>query len=262
MNSIGYIIAIFIFLFTSNPEIAGQGYKLDLNRELALLSGGSMSLAIGLKLKSTILPFDANNLPPYDVNTIIGFDRIATTFNSTEANFASDILGYSSIALPLIFLSHEKAKTDFQKICIVYGEVMLINAGLTSLSKHIFKRPRPYVYDITEGVYSKSSTTAQASFVSGHTSMMASNMFFFARTFETYFPESRLKPVIWTTAIVTPAVMGYLRVKAGVHYPTDVLAGYALGAAVGLIVPALHKKSKSPLIIQSAGNQICLSYRF
>ncbi len=39
--------------------------------------------------------------------------------------------------------------------------------------------------------------------------------------------------------------MGYLRMKAGVHYPTDVIAGYTPGAAIGLIIPVLHKNNQA-----------------
>ena len=39
-----------------------------------------------------------------------------------------------------------------------------------------------------------------------------------------------------------PAITGYLRVKAGKHYPTDTIAGYLLGATAGILIPQLHKK--------------------
>ena len=37
------------------------------------------------------------------------------------------------------------------------------------------------------------------------------------------------------------ATTGYLRYAAGRHYPTDILAGAAMGAFVGYIVPSLHE---------------------
>jgi membrane-associated phospholipid phosphatase len=35
--------------------------------------------------------------------------------------------------------------------------------------------------------------------------------------------------------------MGYFRVRSLAHFPTDGLVGLGLGAAVGVIVPAIHK---------------------
>jgi len=52
-------------------------------------------------------------------------------------------------------------------------------------------------------------------------------------------PNSDFDPVIWTTAALIPAITGYLRVKGGKHFPTDVVVGYVVGALVGILVPRL-----------------------
>jgi membrane-associated phospholipid phosphatase len=40
-----------------------------------------------------------------------------------------------------------------------------------------------------------------------------------------------------------PLTTGLMRYKAGKHFWTDVLIGYAVGALVGVGVPALHSTS-------------------
>ena len=47
--------------------------------------------------------------------------------------------------------------------------------------------------------------------------------------------------ILGMAAAVVPAITAYLRVKGGKHFYTDVITGYLVGAAVGLIVPELHK---------------------
>ena len=42
--------------------------------------------------------------------------------------------------------------------------------------------------------------------------------------------------------------IGFSRLLVGVHYPTDVLAGWALGALLTWVVSALQKKIESPLV--------------
>ncbi len=256
-------LSIVISLFV-HGSINGQPvlYEIDFGRELGMYSGGLLALTIGLKLKTTIRPYTMSNAAPNNINDINQFDRVATKYNSLLAKKTSNILGYGSFLLHAVFPLHQSTKKDVKNISLVWGEVVLINAGLTSLSKHIFKRPRPYVYRVDDSHYNKGTHSAQASFVSGHTSMMASNMFFFASTFATYFPSSKWKPVVWGTAIIAPAAIGYLRVRAGVHYPTDVIAGYGLGALVGILIPILHKSKKNKVKLNADIDQIGIQYKF
>ena len=263
-NNLRYVLLVFLSI-AIQISCSGQKsnrYQINTNREIGILAGGGILLGIGLKLKTTIIPYTSHRLDEFNVANVNRFDRIATRHNSLVAKQNSNILGYTSLSLPLFFGVARHSRTDFKQIALVWGEVILANASLTSLSKHIFKRPRPYVYRLDDDTYNKQSRTAQASFVSGHTSMMAANMYFFATTFATYFPSSKIKPIVWTAAIATPALMGYLRVRAGVHYPTDVIAGYALGALVGVGIPAIHKKGKNLVKIHTTNDQVGMVLTF
>lgn len=119
---------------------------------------------------------------------------------------------------------------------------MLINQGLTNFSKAAFRRPRPYVFNPEWETSRPVMSADRSSLISGHTSGAAAGAFFFARVFADYHPESKLRPYVWGLAVVLPAFTGHLRVRAAKHYPSDVLAGFALGAAVGYLGPTLHKR--------------------
>ena len=141
---------------------------------------------------------------------------------------------------------------------------MTINGGLTNISKAVFQRPRPFVFADDWDPERIIKSGDQAAFVSGHTSGSAAASFFFARVFSDYFPDSKLKPYVWSIAISLPALTGYFRVRAGKHYPTDVIAGYLLGASIGYIIPTLHKNPglKTDLTIAPTGNGIYVGLQF
>jgi membrane-associated phospholipid phosphatase len=107
--------------------------------------------------------------------------------------------------------------------------------------KGMANRGRPYVYNPDTPADKISTVNATESFLSGHTSFAAANMFFIATVYAQHHPDGKLKPYLWTGAAVVPAVVGVLRVASGNHFTTDVIAGYALGAATGMLIPTIHK---------------------
>ena len=74
--------------------------------------------------------------------------------------------------------------------------------------------------------------------------LVAGTSFLTARLYSDFHPDSKWKPAVWAAAATIPAVTAYLRVQGGKHYPTDVAAGYAVGALTGYFIPKLHKSKK------------------
>ena len=54
--------------------------------------------------------------------------------------------------------------------------------------------------------------------------------------------SSNWSHVVWGSTLTLATLTGIARVKAGVHYPTDVIAGAIAGSAIGYLVPRLHRK--------------------
>ena len=93
------------------------------------------------------------------------------------------------------------------------------------------------MYNDDVSLSQKSGRDARMSFFSGHTSTVAAFSFFGAKVFSDYSDNTTHKALVWTGAVILPAVVGYLRVRAGRHFPTDVIAGYLVGGAIGYLVP-------------------------
>lgn len=122
----------------------------------------------------------------------------------------------------LMWLRGDRAETLFLLVSAISG------AMLSRLLKLGFERPRPDL--VPHGTY-----VDTASFPSGH-SMMAAVIYLtvgvlLARTL----PRKRLKGYVIALAVILTLAVGVTRVFLGVHWPTDVLAGWAAGASWALI---------------------------
>tara|TARA_B100001245_G_C22810995_1_gene390550 strand:+ start:125 stop:487 length:363 start_codon:yes stop_codon:yes gene_type:complete len=115
------------------------------------------------------------------------------------------------------------------------------------------------------------SANGQRSFFAGHVAASATGTFFAAKIYNDFHPDSPAVPWVWAGAATIPAAVAYLRIEAGQHFLTDVTVGYVIGAAVGILVPELHKKKNRKLDISptsginATGNQytgLSLRYQF
>jgi membrane-associated phospholipid phosphatase len=230
---------------------AQSPYRLNLNKELTLTGVGISTGLTGLYLRSTVQPYRVDALTSLDPGKINDLDRGAVHNYSGKADRASDILLHGSLAAPALLLAGRKIRSEPGTIAVLWVETALVVSGITTLTKFAVRRTRPFVYNPSIPADAKTGIDAKASFFSGHTSFTAANTFFAARVFSDYYPHSKWKPVVWGLAAIFPAATGYLRVKGGKHFPTDVITGYAVGALTGFVVPELHKAHR-------AGNTLSL----
>lgn len=242
---------------------AQSPYRLSWGKDLAFTGAGMATLGTSEYLRKRITLFTPDELERLDRGYVSNLDRHATHLLFKPADHMSDIVMSTSHLMPVIFLAGKKTRRHFDQIVIMYGETMLINAGLTMVTKFAVHRPRPFVFNGESRLSSIQSENAQASFVSGHTSSTAAATFFMAKVYSDFHPDSKWRPVVWTAAAIVPAVTGYLRVRAGKHYPTDVIGGYALGAAVGFLVPHLHRdRGQRNISLSAAPNGFYFSMNF
>ena len=175
-----------------------------------------------------------------DANQIWKFDRWVTRQYNLKAKKSSDIVLYTSFALPLTLLADENARNDFGTVGLMSVQTLLLNSGLTNITKTTVKRPRPYLYNEDVALRLKLKKSDRYSFFSGHTSTTAAMSFLTAKMYSDYNPGDS-NTVIWGLAALIPAYTGMQRVRAGKHFLSDVLVGYIVGAGVGLLVPELHR---------------------
>ncbi|MBJ6127095.1 phosphatase PAP2 family protein [Microvirga sp. BT325] len=108
--------------------------------------------------------------------------------------------------------------------------VLSIGGGilLSSLVKTGFDRPRPDLVSHGSYVYT-------ASFPSGHSMMAAVVYLTLGALIARVRPSRRVKAYVLSIAVLVTVLVGISRVYLGVHWPTDVLGGWATGAAWALL---------------------------
>ena len=131
-------------------------------------------------------------------------------------------------AAGLLWLQRKRGTAFFLLAAIGSG------IALSSTAKSLFDRPRPDLVPHGSHVYT-------ASFPSGHSLMAAVTYLTLAVLVARTFRQRRLKVYVVALAVFVTLAVGISRVYLGVHWPTDVLAGWAAGGAWALACAALAR---------------------
>jgi hypothetical protein len=184
-----------------------------------------------------------------DPSSVNAFDRPVIGNRSPKVRLASDIMLNAAIALPLGLNALDVGLSDppdgwegYAADTTVMAEALSINYALFTVAKYAVLRPRPYAYDQAAGTRRRTSTDATLSFYSGHASTSFCMAAAYGYTFMKRHPGSGLVVPVWIAGEALAATVAYLRVRSGMHFWTDVLAGAAAGTAVGLLVPWAHER--------------------
>ena len=215
-------------------------------------------------------PVDSLSIIALDANDINRFDRSATWQDAEFAPTArrlSDVTLALSNMLPFMLMFDESIRQDWGDVLLLFLETQAIVGNLYSWGcvVHV-DRVRPLMYNEDVSWEERSGTRTKNAFYSGHTSLSSSASFFAAKVYCDYHPElENKKYLVYSLALVLPVTTGLLRYKGMKHFPTDVLTGLVVGASAGILVPHLHKRTRSNLsIVPFAGpvNGMAMSYKF
>ncbi len=144
--------------------------------------------------------------------------------------FFAQYSGYF-LLLILVFLLLKKYKKYKNLVFVSLGSALVSRFLFTELIRHLYFRSRPFVENsVNLLIYHKPT----ASFPSGHTS------FYFALSTVVYLYNKKLGTFFFLVSFL----MGISRIYCGLHWPSDILVGAAIGVLVGWLFVELFKKIK------------------
>ncbi len=251
-----------IILFFGIQSTFGQSniYKIDLKTDGIILGTGIGASLLGHVLLGNADPSTPQSIAGLNIKDLNFLDRSSALNNSSSAIAISDIILYTSAILPFGSYLTKGCRNDKFAIGFMAFETFLITNGITNIIKAQAGRHRPFNYNPEVGLDDKLSGSSRLSFLSGHASFSAAMSFFTAKIIIDTNPDMKKKYLVWIPSAIIPATISYLRVKGGRHFPTDVISGYILGATVGYLIPALHKRED--VKIDFSYNRVGLRYEF
>ena len=175
----------------------------------------------------------------------------AFTFEYNESlSKASDITLGLTLVTPGV-LGLIAPPSDYIALVSSYAGTMVSAYGVRTVLKQVIHKPRPYV-----GQIDRPADTSEdyESFPSGH-SIMAFSAAAYAQTMQLlFYPDSTTMKAVSATTWILAATTATLRVISGNHYLEDVLAGAAIGSAIGFLGPyltyrLLQRDSNAPHIL-------------
>ncbi len=163
-----------------------------------------------------------------------------SVFSQNLAVFLAEPFGDVVLVLAATFLifHHEvfskkhpvlELKRKWKEIILVFFTALFARA-ITEVIKYIAQAERPFIK--LSDVIALVPESAYSSFPSGHAT------FFMALAVAIYLTHKRAGLVFIFFALI----IGISRIAVGVHFPVDILAGFALGIIVPLLVKYFYKK--------------------
>ncbi len=236
-------------------RLAGHVYHVNFLGSVAITVGAELAILGVQQIKLTPKPeisdaeFNLIQSQP-SLDQLNPIDRWALHIGLPSRDYTYIAVDYQILcaAAPLALLFGERYRKNWDDIVLLMAEVNAINMFTFQFSPFgpFFQRrirPTAYVAHTPAERTEAKSGSNRDSFYSGHTSACAASLFLMAKIYCDYNPqiEGWEKVGIYALASLPVLGMGYLRLIALRHWPSDIIVGGLVGGTIGIVVPEMHR---------------------
>jgi membrane-associated phospholipid phosphatase len=148
-----------------------------------------------------------------------------------------------TVLVPPTLLVRDGLDDDAGRRVLVLGEALGVDLLIAGAVKHVVQRPRPYVYDRDPAVVAwaaRQGADSRLSFYSGHAAVAFGAAVAGSYLYGAHSTDPDARALIWGFELMSATVTAGLRIRAGRHFPSDVVVGAVVGSGVGWAVAALR----------------------
>lgn len=267
--NISLLIMILILLLTDLYSQNRQfPYELS-KRDYYLIPAGIGLSLISESIGDNVNPITLEQIRLLDRGDVFAWDRCATYYWSDEWANRSDLFRDILVYPTLLSFVPPLLKSEFNNsltIATMVVESYFLLRGISYLTKASVQRKRPFLYNSNLSPEERFRNDADDifSFYSGHTAAVFFSATFLSKIATDIYGNNIWTKVLWGSSLTIASLTGYSRIRAGMHFPTDVVAGAIVGFGLGYFIPNLHYKEmeEKKFSINIFNNQVGLVYTF
>ena len=235
-------VSTLALLLLATPALADDATG---DRRPDRIDGAIVLGAIAASLAPMALPLRDRTM--WDAQLLGAVDGAVCNQFSRPAAQLSDLTLIAAIAAPAAYLTGATIDDADGDRLVIYGEALAVDLALAQVAKYVVHRPRPYLYNHSReaGQYAAAAgDDGWRSFYSSHAAMSFGAAVAGAYLLSASNASPYARAAAWATGFAVATATSNLRVRAGLHFYSDVLLGGLIGSAVGYAVPALHAQGR------------------
>ena len=172
-----------------------------------------------------------------------GFERGTQQNFSIVSSRISDVTLGTALIAPVVAFGTNDSAVRFNNSLVIYGESLSLSLAVDTVTKHLVLRARPYALSTSaraRAFADQEGKEQNLSFYSGHAALSFSAATAGGLIFSDSGADEASQITVWALELSLASFTSHARMRAGMHFTSDVLVGALMGSAFGLGVPLLQ----------------------